>query len=96
MISGKVSNGSLSGIVVLTITWILTTYIPAFHSGIPPALAQLIPGLVGAAGYFGGGYLARHKATPDEIEAAIQDAIAVAKIVAPLPAAVAAAQQEQK
>jgi hypothetical protein len=66
-ISNKVSAGTLTGAAVTAITWILTQYIPTWHSGIPATLAALLPGIVGAAGYFAGGYLARHYPAADEV-----------------------------
>ncbi len=59
-ISNKVAAGTLTGTAVTVLTWALTTYIPAWHSGIPSTLAALLPGLVGAVGYFAGGYMAKH------------------------------------
>lgn len=74
MISAKVSNGTLVGIVSSLLTWALTYYIPAWHSGIPPALAHVIPAVVGAGGYFIGGYRSRHRATVEEVTTALDDA----------------------
>jgi len=59
-ISNKVAAGTLTGGAVTVLTWALTTYIPAWHSGIPSTLAALLPGAVGALGYFAGGYMAKH------------------------------------
>lgn len=80
-ISPKVSVGSLSGLALLGVTWLLTTFIPAWHNGIPTEIQPLIPGILGVIGYFGGGYLAKHPATNSEVEIAIQDAEKVLALV---------------
>lgn len=79
--SPKVSVGSLSGLALTGATWLLTTFIPAWHHGIPTDIQPLIPGMLGLAGYFGGGYLAKHPATASEVETAIQDAEKVLQLV---------------
>lgn len=73
-ISPKVSGGTLAGLPAAIMTWILTTYIPAFHSGIPPQIQPLVPALVGVIGFFWAGYSSKHKATAAEIEIAMQEA----------------------
>lgn len=85
-VSAKVSVGALGGSAVSAITWILTTYIPAFHSGIPPTLQPVIPAILGVIGYFTTGYSAKHQATVEEIETAFQDAEKVISLFqGPLP-----------
>lgn len=79
--SPKVSVGSLSGLALTGATWLLTTFIPAWHHGIPTDIQPLIPGILGVIGYFGGGYLAKHPATANEIEIAISDAEKVLNLV---------------
>jgi len=72
-VSGKVTVGTLSGLLLALVTWILTTFVPPWHSGIPTILAQLLPGLLGAVGYFAGGWLAKHRITSAELAAAVKD-----------------------
>lgn len=81
-VSPKVSNGTLSGLAVSVVTWILTTYIPAFHNGLPTQVRDLLPALVGVIGYFGAGYLSKHPATASEIERAVTDLRAAEAAVA--------------
>lgn len=87
MISAKVANGSLTGLATGLVTWALTYFIPAWKSGIPPALAPLVPALVAIAGYFAAGYLSRHKATAGEIARALAELEAISGAVAAHPAA---------
>jgi len=77
MISNKVGNGTLTGAAVALLTWALTYFIPAWHSGLPPAVGDLLPAAVGVIGYFAGGYLSTHRATVAEVERAIAEAEAV-------------------
>ena len=77
MISNKVTTGTLSGLALLLITWALTTFIPAWHSALPAPVATVLPGVIAAAGYFSGGWTARHQATVSEIERAAADADAI-------------------
>ena len=80
-VSAKVSGGTLSGAAVGILTAILTTEVPAWHSGLPTPIAALLPPLLGAAGFFVGGYLSKHAATASEVSRAVEDA---EKIVAAL------------
>lgn len=73
-VSSKVSVGTLGGGALATITWALTTFVPAWHNGIPTQLQTFIPALLGIIGYFGAGYAAKHSATVSEIGTALQDA----------------------
>jgi hypothetical protein len=77
MISSKVSNGTLTGLVTAGITAALVYYIPAFRSGLPGPVSDLVTAGVGAAGYFAAGYQSTHRATVPEIQRAIADAHAV-------------------
>lgn len=85
-ISQKVTSGTLGGGAVALVTAILIQAVPAWHAGLPTWLQQLIPVLVGMAGYFGAGYQATHKATVGEVQAAVADAEQVLAIVAAIPA----------
>jgi hypothetical protein len=72
-VSPKVANGTLSGLAVSVVTWILTTYIPTFHNGLPQNIRDLLPALVGVGGFYVGGYLSKHQATSTEIQRAVDD-----------------------
>jgi hypothetical protein len=83
-ISPKV-YGAVSASSLLTfITWGLTTFVPAFHSGIPPALASLLPGIVGAfLGAGIGGYVPAHNVTPIEFVTAIKNVDTLYDVIHP-------------
>jgi hypothetical protein len=87
-VSAKVSNGGLVGVAGLLITWGLTYFIPAWHSGIPPALAGIIPGALSVAGYLLGGYFSKHQATLREVTAALLFAEKVKAAAGPKPSLV--------
>jgi len=76
-VSDKVGNGTLVGSAAALVSWALTYFIPAWHSGIPAPLQALIPGVVAAAGYFIAGYRSTHSATVAEVTTAVRDAIAI-------------------
>jgi Na+/proline symporter len=63
-IETKVAAGAAAGMVAGVITWILTTYVPVFHSGLPPALASFLPYFITLAASTIGGYLAPHTPRP--------------------------------
>lgn len=86
-VSAKVSNGTLLGLATSLATAGLEYFVPAWHSGIPGFAQYLIMGGLGAAGYFGGGWLSSHKATAAEIEAAVAELETISKAVAAHPAA---------
>lgn len=85
-VSPKVANGSLSGLAVSVVTWVLTTYIPTFHNGLPTQLRDLVPALVGVVGFYAGGWLSKHPATAAEIQRAVDDLRAAEAAVAKKPA----------
>lgn len=72
-ISNKVSNGGAAGIAATVVTAALVYFIPAWHSGIPQFAQLLITGGIGAVGYFGGGWLSKHKATVTEVKTALDE-----------------------
>ena len=76
-VSSKVSNGGLAGLAVSVITGLLVYYIPAWHSGIPDVVRELIVAGVGVAGYVGAGWLSRHRPTPAEVARAVAEARAM-------------------
>lgn len=65
VIETKVAAGSFTGILAGLITWALTSYVPAFRSGLPPAVAALIPVAVGWLAHSVAAYAAPH--TPREM-----------------------------
>ena len=77
MISSKVSNGTLGGLAAAGVTAALVYYVPAFKSGLPGPVSDLVTAAVGAIGYFAAGYQSTHRATVPEVQAAIADAHAV-------------------
>jgi hypothetical protein len=83
MISAKVGNGTAVGTAVGLVTWALTTFIPAWHTGIPVQLANVLPLVIGVIGYFVGGYLSTHQATVTEVETAISNANKVIAVTEP-------------
>src|SRR6266567_17323 len=73
-ISNKVVAGTGAGGLVGIATALLVTFIPAWHSGIPPTLQPLIAVLLTTAFTAAGGYLARHYPTAAEVEKYLQEA----------------------
>ena len=74
----KTAAGSSVAAVTGAITWILVTYVPAFHSGIPGPLATFLPYVVSAVLGAAAAYLAPHTPREEEIVSAalklLQDA----------------------
>lgn len=63
-IEAKVAAGSAASTVTGILTWLLVTYVPAFHSGLPTALAALLPFIVATALGSATAYLAPHTPRP--------------------------------
>jgi hypothetical protein len=82
-ISQKVYGASGGGLALGLVTWALTTFIPAWHSGIPPTLQPLIPALVAVVGAFAGGWFSKHRLTPQELQDAITFAKSIESIIHP-------------
>lgn len=59
----KVLAGTATASVTGFITWVLVSFVPAFHSGLPTNLATLLPAVVASALGFAGGYI--KKAGPE-------------------------------
>jgi Na+/proline symporter len=60
----KVAAGAAAGMAAGVITWIIVTYVPAFHSGLPPALASFLPYVVTLMASTSSAYLAPHTPRP--------------------------------
>lgn len=71
-VSGKVANGTLGGGAVTLLVWALTYFIPSWHSAIPGGLETLLPGALGALGFYITGFASKHQATTDEVIHAVQ------------------------
>jgi len=60
----KTAAGGASALVTGMIAWILVTYVPAFHSGLPPTLQTFLPwavsALLGAAASYWAPHTSRH------------------------------------
>jgi hypothetical protein len=54
---------ALTGVV----TWILVTYVPAFHSGLPVPLATFLPYVIGTVAGAVAAYLAPHTTRADAV-----------------------------
>ena len=63
----KVAAAASSSTVTGVITWILVSYIPAWHDGLPAALAAFLPLVVAVVSGAVSGYLAPH--TPRDLPA---------------------------
>jgi hypothetical protein len=66
-IETKVAASAAAGTVTGVITWILVTYVPAFHSGLPPALAAFLPYIVTLVASTVSAYLAPHTARTGDV-----------------------------
>lgn len=58
-IHNKLATGGAGGGLVGTIAWILVTFVPAWHTGLPPDLATALPVICGLIGFFATGWLAK-------------------------------------
>jgi hypothetical protein len=72
--SQKTVAATISSLAVSLIIFVLTNYVPYFHHEIPTTLTPLIQAAGAGVGAFVGGYLAKHKATLQEVEAAFAEA----------------------
>lgn len=66
-IEAKVVTASWTAIVTGLITWGLVTFVPAFHSGIPSALANFLPLIVATVGSTAAGYFTKHTPRAEEV-----------------------------
>lgn len=65
----KVAAGSFTAALTGILTWVLVTFIPYFHKGLPPDLAAIIPAIAGWAGASIAGWAAPH--TPRAVATAL-------------------------
>lgn len=56
----KVAASSATSVLTGVITWILVTYVPVFHAGLPGPLATFLPWIISAVTATAAGYLAPH------------------------------------
>ena len=59
----KVAASASTATIMGIITWILVTYVPGFHSGLPGPLATFLPWVVSAVSSAAAGYFAPHTTT---------------------------------
>jgi len=64
-VEAKVKAGSAATIVTGILTWVLVTYVPAFHSGLPSALSAVLPVIVASVLGTVAAWKAPHTARPD-------------------------------
>jgi len=76
-VSAKVANGAVTGALVAAITWGLTYFIPAWHSGIPGPVGDALPAVAGLIAYYAGAWWSTHRATMPEVERALADAAVI-------------------
>jgi Na+/proline symporter len=63
-IEAKVKAGAAGGTLVGLISWLLVAFVPAFHNGLPPAVAALLPVVLGVVASTVSGYMAPHTPRP--------------------------------
>lgn len=66
-IEKKTAASASASVIVGVVAWILVTYVPAFHSGLPPALATFLPWVVSAVGASAASYFTAHTPREEEI-----------------------------
>lgn len=66
-IEAKVVTASWTAIATGLLTWGLVTFVPAFHSGLPPALANFLPLVIATASSTAAGYFTKHTPRADEV-----------------------------
>ncbi len=70
-------GGTTLGTAVGLVTFLLTSVVPQWRTGLPEQLAAALPFIVAGVGYFVGGWLAKHKATATEVANALKEAEAL-------------------
>ena len=66
-IETKVGAGSFAGAVTGLLTYVLVTFVPALHAGLPAELSTLLPILVGWLCHTATAWLAPHTTRPDQL-----------------------------
>ena len=69
-IEAKVKAGAAGGTLVGVVAWLLVAFVPTFHDGLPPAVAALLPVVLGVVASTVSGYMAPHTARPADPPAA--------------------------
>ncbi len=72
-IEAKVVTASWTAMATGLLTWGLVTFIPAFHSGLPPALANFLPLVVASVSSTAAGYFTKHTPRTEEVMKAAFD-----------------------
>lgn len=78
-IETKVGAGSFAGAVTGLLTYVLVTFVPALHAGLPPELATLLPIGIGWLCHTATAWLAPHTQRPDQLagqQAAVTENVA--------------------
>jgi hypothetical protein len=63
-VEAKVKAGAAGGSLVGVVAWLLVAYVPAFRAGLPPALATLLPVVLGVVASTVSAWMAPHTARP--------------------------------
>ena len=63
-IEAKVKAGAAGGTLVGVVAWLLVAFVPAFHDGLPPSVAALLPVVLGVVASTVSGYMAPHTVRP--------------------------------
>jgi len=73
--------GALTGIV----TWMLVTFVPSFHHGLPAPLATFLPMILGTAVATGAAWQAKHSPREEEVLEAAMRHLQSSGLLAALP-----------
>jgi len=79
----KTAASASASVVSGVITWILVTYVPAFHSGLPGPLATFLPYIVTTVCGALAAYFAPHTPREDEIVKSATDLLKQAGVTLP-------------
>jgi hypothetical protein len=60
----KVKAGFAGGTAAGVVTWLLVAYVPAFHDGLPPAVAALLPVVLSVLASAVSAWMAPHTSRP--------------------------------
>ena len=59
-VEAKVKAGAAGGSLVGVVAWLLVAFVPAFRNGLPPAVAALLPVVLGILASTASAYMAPH------------------------------------